>query len=285
MSPAADGVDDLDPVALGQRVLAVAAARHHFLVHFDGDLASGEAELVEQGGDGGAGRRGMVMAIEHDSHGAILSRRARCGPARRAGIIRAERGCSSMVELQLPKLLTWVRFPSPAPTLDGGHGPPSFAWGPRPATEDALATPLPLGWREWLALPDLGITAVRAKVDTGARSSSLHVESQHTFERDGVEWVRFELDTGRYDAPHAFAEAPVLERRKVTDSGGHQTERIFILTRMRLAGQEWQAEVNLAQRRNMLFPMLLGRTALSGRFVVDPSASFLQGDLAPDADA
>ena len=145
-----------------------------------------------------------------------------------------------------------------------------------------MATPLPLGWREWLALPDLGITAVRAKVDTGARSSSLHVESQHTFERYGVEWVRFELDTGRYDAPLAFGEAPVLERRKVTDSGGHQTERIFILTRMRLAGLEWQAEVNLAQRRNMLFPMLLGRTALAGRFVVDPSASFLQGDLPPD---
>lgn len=142
-----------------------------------------------------------------------------------------------------------------------------------------------LGWREWLVLPELGITAVRAKVDTGARSSSLHVESQHTFERDGVEWVRFGLDTGRYHAPLAFAEAPVLERRKVTDSGGHRTERIFIRTRFRLAGQDWLAEVNLAQRRNMLFPMLLGRTALAGRFVVDPAASFLQGESPPGPDA
>jgi len=140
---------------------------------------------------------------------------------------------------------------------------------------------LPLGWREWLALPDLGITAVRAKVDTGARSSSLHVESQETFERDGVEWVRFVLDTGRYHAPRAQAEAPVLERRKVTDSGGHRSERIFIRTRLQLAGLDWLAEVNLAQRRNMLFPMLLGRTALAGRFVVDPAASFLQGENAP----
>lgn len=139
-----------------------------------------------------------------------------------------------------------------------------------------------LGWREWLALPDLGIVAVRAKVDTGARSSSLHVESQDTFERDGAEWVRFGLDTGRYHSPLAFAEAPVLERRKVTDSGGHRSERIFIRTRLRLAGLEWTVEVNLTQRRNMLFPMLLGRTALAGRFIVDPAASFLQGDLPPD---
>lgn len=145
-----------------------------------------------------------------------------------------------------------------------------------------MPTPLPLGWREWLALPDLGITAVRAKVDTGARSSSLHVDSQQTFERDGEEWVRFELDTGRYHAPHAFAEARVLERRKVTDSGGHRTERIFIKTRLQLAGRTWLAEVNLAQRSNMRFPMLLGRTALAGRFLVDPAASFLCGDTPPD---
>lgn len=152
---------------------------------------------------------------------------------------------------------------------------------------DPTGNPIPtglqwLGWREWLALPDLGILAVRAKVDTGARSSSLHVESQETFQRDGAEWVRFGLDTGRYHSPLAFAEAPVLERRKVTDSGGHRSERIFIRTRLRLAGREWPVEVNLAQRRNMLFPMLLGRTALAGRFVVDPAASFLQGDLPPE---
>ena len=143
--------------------------------------------------------------------------------------------------------------------------------------------PLPLGWREWLALPSLGIAAVRAKVDTGARSSALHVESQELFRRDGVEWVRFALDTGRIASALQVAEAPVLDRRRVTDSGGHSTERLFILARLRLAGLEWEAEVNLAQRRNMLFPMLLGRTALAGRFLVDPAASFLQGDTPPEA--
>lgn len=138
--------------------------------------------------------------------------------------------------------------------------------------------PVPLGWREWLALPELGIVAIRAKVDTGARSSALHVLDQECFTRDGSEYVRFRLDTGVPGAAPQPAEAAVLDRRRVTDSGGHQTERIFIRTRLRLAGIEWDAEVNLTQRRNMLFPMLLGRTALAGRFLVDPASSFLQGD-------
>jgi hypothetical protein len=138
--------------------------------------------------------------------------------------------------------------------------------------------PVPLGWREWLSLPELGIVAIRAKVDTGARSSALHVLDQECFRRDGVEIVRFLLDTGVPGATPQPAEAAVLDRRHVTDSGDHRTERIFIRTRLRLAGIEWEAEVNLTQRRNMLFPMLLGRTALAGRFLVDPASSFLQGD-------
>jgi hypothetical protein len=104
------------------------------------------------------------------------------------------------------------------------------------------------------------------------------VIDQECFLRDGIELVRFRLDTGVPGAEPQPAEAPVLDRRTVTDSGGHQTERIFIRTRLRLAGLEWDAEVNLTQRRNMLFPMLLGRTALAGRFLVDPASSFLQGD-------
>ena len=135
-----------------------------------------------------------------------------------------------------------------------------------------------LGWREWLSLPDLGITLIRAKVDTGARSSALHVIDQEGFHRDGRECVRFRLDTGQPGQPPVPAEAPVFDRRHVTDSGGHQTERVFIRTTFRLAGETWDAEVNLTQRRNMLFPMLLGRTALAGRFLVDPASSFLQGD-------
>lgn len=141
-----------------------------------------------------------------------------------------------------------------------------------------MPQPVLLGWREWLSLPELGIVAVRAKVDTGARSSALHVLEQEAFRRDGREYVRFLLDTGLQGLEPQPAEAPVLDRRPVTDSGGHVTQRIFIQTRLRLAGLEWDAEVNLTHRRNMLFPMLLGRTSLAGRFLVDPASSFLQGD-------
>jgi len=142
-------------------------------------------------------------------------------------------------------------------------------------------TPLVLGWREWLALPDLGVLAIRAKVDTGARSSALHVEALDTDFRDGVEWVRFQLGQGCH-ADRAWAEAPVLDRRFVTDSGGHRTQRIFIRTRLGLAGKMRGIEINLSRRRNMLFPMLLGRTAMAGGFIVDPQRSFVLGE--PDAD-
>ena len=144
-----------------------------------------------------------------------------------------------------------------------------------------MPQPVPLGWREWLALPALGIVAIRAKVDSGARSSCLHVDEHEAFRRDGAEWVRFRIDTGVPGAPPGRAEARIVDRRAVTDSGGHVTERIFILTPLRLAGLEFEAEVNLAQRRHLRFPMLLGRTALAGRFVVDPAASFLQGEEPP----
>ncbi|HEX5754929.1 MAG TPA: RimK/LysX family protein [Arenimonas sp.] len=135
-----------------------------------------------------------------------------------------------------------------------------------------------LGWREWLALPALGIAAIRVKVDTGARSSALHVEAQQCFWRDEREWVRFVLATGAPGVDTQSVEAPVVDRRRVTDSGGNSGERVFIRTAFAIAGQQFEAEVNLAQRRNMLFPMLLGRTAMAGRFLVDPDASFLWGD-------
>ncbi|GIX35164.1 MAG: ribosomal protein S6 modification protein [Lysobacteraceae bacterium] len=134
-----------------------------------------------------------------------------------------------------------------------------------------------LGWREWLALPDLGLHRVRAKVDTGARSSALHVESSRTFTDRGTEWVRFTIrPDSRRDCLEAVA--PVHDRRWVTDSGGHRTQRVFIRTTLRLGGRSWPIELNLTGRRGMLFPMLLGRTALAGRCRVDPGGSFLLGE-------
>ena len=138
---------------------------------------------------------------------------------------------------------------------------------------------LVVGWREWLGLPELGVPAIRAKVDTGARSSALHVDTLETFLRDGREWVRFSLRPGGPEDPAVGGcEAEVVDRRRVTDSGGHSTDRIFIRTRLALAGLLLPVEINLCDRRNMLFPMLLGRTAMAGRVLVDPDRSFVLGE-------
>jgi len=135
-----------------------------------------------------------------------------------------------------------------------------------------------LGWREWLSLPELGIESIRAKVDTGARSSALHVREQQVFERDGRALVRFLVEVGPEDALSQEVEAEVLDRRDVTDSGGHRESRVFIRTQLRLpGGQSWPIELNLTERRNMAFPMLLGRSALRRRCLVHPGRSWLLG--------
>jgi hypothetical protein len=136
-----------------------------------------------------------------------------------------------------------------------------------------------LGWREWLALPDLGLAAIRAKVDTGARSSALHVEHSRTFSEGGQEWVQFGIRPSRRSRIRDCL-APVVDRREVTDSGGKRMLRVFIRTTLVLGAQRYAIELNLTQRRDMLFPMLLGRTAVAGRWMVDPAGSFLRGETA-----
>ena len=133
-----------------------------------------------------------------------------------------------------------------------------------------------LGWREWLTLPELGVARMRAKIDTGARSSALHVDEQWRFVEGGVPWVGFRLTLGRAGAMRTLqARAPIYDERDVVDSGGHRGRRVFVCTSLRLAGIERRIEINLSDRRDMVFPMLLGRTALAGMFTVDPSCSFL----------
>lgn len=143
---------------------------------------------------------------------------------------------------------------------------------------DTPATPLRIGWREWLALPDLGIAAIKAKADTGARSSALHVERQEEFERDGERWVRFTVvPASRRRQQPLVCESRVIDERTVTDSSGDRKKRLFIRTRVRLGADDWEIEMNLTNRRGMLFPMLLGRTAMAGRVEIDPGQSFLLG--------
>lgn len=140
-----------------------------------------------------------------------------------------------------------------------------------------------LGWREWVALPDLGIPAIKVKVDTGARSSALHAASVTPFRRAGVDWVRFTVHPvrGRHDIA-VTAEAEVADRRLVSDSGGHRESRIFIRTRLRAGDRDWPIELNLTDRETMLFPMLLGRTAMAGRVRVTPEKSYLLGRPSED---
>ena len=132
-----------------------------------------------------------------------------------------------------------------------------------------------VGWREWVVLPELGLPKLRAKIDTGARSSALHVERQWRFVEGGAPWVGFAL-LPRSHAGEVAAAAAIVDERPVTDSGGHRTLRVFLRTKLRLAGIEREIEMNLADRCGMRFPMLLGRTALAGMFVVDPLASFIR---------
>ena len=134
-----------------------------------------------------------------------------------------------------------------------------------------------LGWREWVALPGLGIGAIRAKVDTGARSSALHVDRQWRFTEGGAPWVGFELHGSGRRAPAIRGCAPIADERWVTDSGGHRTRRVFLRTSLAVGGNERMLDINLTDRAGMLYPMLLGRTALQGGFVVDPARSSVHG--------
>jgi hypothetical protein len=133
-----------------------------------------------------------------------------------------------------------------------------------------------IGWREWIALPALGIAAIKPKIDTGARSSSLHAFNIETFTRGGVTWVRFDVHPiQRDDRTIVQAEARVLEFRQIRSSSGHQSLRPVIRTEIGLAGRRWEVELTLASRDEMGFRMLLGREAVRGRFVVDPGRSYL----------
>jgi hypothetical protein len=138
-----------------------------------------------------------------------------------------------------------------------------------------------LGWREWVQLPALHLTPIRAKIDTGARSCALHAFYVERFRRAGGDWVRFGMHplVKRQDLV-VHCEARLVDRRIVTDSGGHREQRCVIETTLLLGDHRVDAEVTLTDRETMQFRMLVGRNALRG-FVVDPHRSFALGRVRP----
>ena len=149
-----------------------------------------------------------------------------------------------------------------------------------------MSSPLTtVGWREWVAFPEIGLPAVRAKVDTGAATSAIHAHSVEQFEKGGAPYARFGVHPffQRHRRISVVCEAPVVDERTITSSSGHSETRLVVGVRFRLgvkAGQpEWPIELTLTDRRSMRFPMLLGRQAMNGHVVVDPQASFLVGSV------
>ena len=144
-----------------------------------------------------------------------------------------------------------------------------------------------LGWREWVALPDLGLPAIKAKVDTGAKTSALHAFQIKRLKKHHTDWVKFLIHPLQYDLTLVVeCEAVLIDQRQVTDSGGHRENRYVIETRL-ILGKEtkktsanlhkngYQIEMTLTEREDMRFRMLLGRQGLREHMLVDPSASYL----------
>ncbi|WP_437188104.1 ATP-dependent zinc protease family protein [Planctomicrobium sp. SH668] len=141
-----------------------------------------------------------------------------------------------------------------------------------------------IGWREWVALPELEVSAIKAKIDTGALTSSLHAFQIEIFKNRGQDYVRFQVHPRQKSARLAVeVEAPLLEMRSVRSSNGHLSERPVIETEVQLFDQRWMIELTLANRDQMGFRMLLGREALRGRFLVDVGSSFLDRTRIPSS--
>jgi len=135
-----------------------------------------------------------------------------------------------------------------------------------------------VGWREWAGLPDLGAGRIGAKIDTGAKGSALHAFKIKEFETDGVRHVEFWLHTlqGK-EQREIFCHALIAGKRLIKSSNGLEEERIAIETDLRLGEQLWKINLTLTNRETMEFPLLIGRDALGGKFMIDPAESYLLG--------
>lgn len=134
-----------------------------------------------------------------------------------------------------------------------------------------------MGWREWVSLPDLGIKNIKAKIDTGAKTSSVHAFDIKEFTFENVKFVSFSIQPIQRNSSTVVAcRAVLLEKRKVKDSGGKTTLRPVISTSLQVGEMIWPIELTLINRDNMGFRMLLGRAACRNKFLIHPGKSFMQ---------
>lgn len=135
---------------------------------------------------------------------------------------------------------------------------------------------LTIGWREWISLPELGLHNIKTKIDTGARTSALHAFALHPFTEDGKDKISFDIHPLQYSTDEVVTcTADIVDRRYVTDSGGHRELRYVISTPVNLGHLTWPIEITLTERDAMQFRMLLGRRAIRKRFAVNPGKSFI----------
>lgn len=140
-------------------------------------------------------------------------------------------------------------------------------------------TPM-IGWREWVALPELHIQKIKAKIDTGARTSVVHAFSIRPVKHRHKDRIHFNIHPIQHNKSYVVAcTADMIGKRLITDSGGHVEERYVIQTPITIASYTWVIEITLTERENMLFRMLLGRSALRKRFIINPARSFLSNKV------
>lgn len=141
-----------------------------------------------------------------------------------------------------------------------------------------LQSKIILGSEEWCSFPELGIPSIKARVDSGAKTSALHAKNIAPFVKDGTNWVRFDINPIQKNIKTVVhCEAPLVDKRIVKSSSGFREQRYVIQTSLDIGSSKWIIEMTLTNRDSMGFRMLLGREAMSGRVLVDPEQQYLLG--------